>query len=144
MHPFAPNEDWVGIVDDDDSIQRSLARLLRVNGIHAETFGSAEEFFRHRKGPPSCLIVDVQLGPHTGFDLRDQFIAQGTRVPPIIFITAREDLTALQFEHGQGAYGWLGKPLRADALLALVRPHLRLPRARYRNDATTPSVSASR
>lgn len=141
MHSFT-SEDWVGIVDDDDSIRRSLARLLRVAGIHAETFGSAEEFFRHRKGPPSCLIVDVQLGPHTGFDLRDQLITQSIRVPPIIFITAREDLAALQFEHGHGAYGWLGKPLRAEALLGLVRPHLRKLHVSYRNDATTTSVSA--
>jgi len=118
-------EEWVGIVDDDESIRRSLARYLRVNGIATQTFGSAEEFLQCEGSLPSCLVIDVQLGTSTGFELRDRLAARVQTIPPIVFITARDDLAALQQTSGDGACGWLRKPFRADDLLALLRPHLR-------------------
>ena len=118
-------EEWVGIVDDDESIRRSLARYLRVNGIATQTFGSAEEFLQCESDLPSCLVIDVQLGTSTGFELRDRLAARVRTIPPIIFITARDDLVALQQTNGDGACGWLRKPFRADDLLELIRPHLR-------------------
>jgi FixJ family two-component response regulator len=118
-------EEWVGIVDDDESIRRSLARYLRVNGIATRTFGSAEEFLQCEGDLPRCLVIDVQLGTSTGFELRDRLAARVRTIPPIVFITARDDLAALQQTNGDGACGWLRKPFRADDLLALIRPHLR-------------------
>ena len=118
-------EEWVGIVDDDESIRRSLARYLRVNGIASQTFGSAEEFLHCESSLPSCLVIDVQLGTSTGFELRDRLAARVQTIPPIVFITARDDLVTLQQTNGEGACGWLRKPFRADDLLALIRPHLR-------------------
>jgi FixJ family two-component response regulator len=117
-------EEWVGIVDDDESIRRSLARYLRVNGIATQTFGSAEEFLHCGHSLPSCLVIDVQLGTSTGFELRDRLVARVRTIPPIIFITARDDLATLQQTSGDGACGWLRKPFRADDLLSLIRPHL--------------------
>lgn len=118
-------EEWVGIVDDDESIRRSLARYLRVNGIATQTFGSAEEFLQRASGLPSCLIIDVQLGTSTGFELRDRLAARCQTLPPIVFISARDDLASLQETNGAGACGCLRKPFRADDLLTLIRPHLR-------------------
>ena len=126
MHSFPiASEDWVGIIDDDESVRLSLARLFRVLEIRAETFASADEFLGQTLGSPSCLVVDVQLGAGTGLALSDQLAARRLAVPPIVFMTAREDLATLQFVERHGAHGWLRKPLRLDALLALVRPHLR-------------------
>ena len=127
-------EEWVGIVDDDESIRRSLARYLRVNGIASQTLGAAEEFLQCESGLPSCLVIDVQLGTSTGFELRDRLAARVPTIPPIVFITARDDLATLQQTSGDGACGWLRKPFRADDLLALIRPHLReASRAKWKN-----------
>lgn len=127
-------EQWVGIVDDDESIRRSLARYLRVNGIASQTFGSAEEFLQCESGLPSCLVIDVQLGTSTGFELRDQLASRVRTIPPIVFITARDDLATLRQTSGDGACGWLRKPFRADDLLTLIRPHLREPSsAKWKN-----------
>src|SRR5215831_12199035 len=38
------NDSWIGIVDDDASIRKSLARMFRGNGIRTMTFESAEEY----------------------------------------------------------------------------------------------------
>ena len=114
---------WVGIVDDDASLRAALARALRVNGIRVETFGSAEEFLqRDVAGDPECIVIDIHLGGLSGFDLRDLLEANGA-APPIIFITAHDDMLADRARSG-GAFGYLRKPFETQALVALLRQHL--------------------
>lgn len=114
---------WVGIVDDDPSLRAALARALRVNGIRVETFGSAEEFLeRQVGGDPECIVLDVHLGGLSGFDLQDLLEAGGD-APPIIFITAHDDMLAERARSG-GAFGYLRKPFETQALIALLRQHL--------------------
>lgn len=118
-----PRNAWVGIVDDDPSLRAALARALRVNGIRVETFGSAEEFLqREVPGAPECIVLDIHLGGLTGFDLRDRLASEGP-VPPIIFITAHDDMLAERAK-SSGASGYLRKPFETQALIALLRQHL--------------------
>jgi FixJ family two-component response regulator len=114
-------EGWVGIVDDDDSIRRSLARVFRINGITARTFASAEEFlsFCCDEDEPLCLVLDVQLGGMSGFELKDRLHANG-RTAPIIFITALEEIPSAELEGRSSSHGYLRKPFDTAALLALV------------------------
>ncbi|HEY2374996.1 MAG TPA: response regulator [Gemmatimonadaceae bacterium] len=117
-------EEWVGIVDDDESIRRSLVRLLRVLGVRAETFGDAEEYFERDLSSPCCLVIDVQLGTSTGFEFYDRLLARADSLPPVIFISAYDDPATLQHARAVGARGWLRKPFTAAALLELLRPCL--------------------
>ncbi|HZI42448.1 MAG TPA: response regulator [Gemmatimonadaceae bacterium] len=117
-------EPWVGIVDDDASIRCSLARVFRVDGIRVETFASAEEFLeRTTVSDPQCIVLDVHLGVLSGFDLQDRLAEKG-RVPPIIFITAHDEIPSSRLARRAGACGYLRKPFDTDALIALVRPLL--------------------
>lgn len=111
---------WVGIVDDDDSVRRALARFLRISGVRVETFASAAEYLSYSGTPPSCLVIDVQLGTTTGFDLRDRLSARDGVLPPIIFITACDDIAGFDPGQGRGVSAWLRKPLRAQVLVDLV------------------------
>ena len=114
---------WVGIVDDDASLRAALARALRVNGIHVETFGSAEEFLRRDvAGDPECIVLDIHLGGLSGFDLQDLLESEGG-APPIIFITAHDDMLA-ERARSSGARGYLRKPFETQALVALLRQQL--------------------
>jgi FixJ family two-component response regulator len=116
---------WVGIVDDDDAVRGSLKRVLRMEGMCVETFASGEEFLaRITRGAPSCLVLDVRLGAFTGFDLQDALLARG-KVPPIIFITAHDEIPAFRLDACAGTAGYLRKPFDMAALIALVRPCLR-------------------
>ncbi len=120
-----PHDDsWVGIIDDDASVRTALARALRGDGISVETFGSAEEYlFRAAEGEPECLVLDIQLGELSGFDLHRLLAARGTTVP-VIFISAHDDLL-LQRECVRESCGYLHKPFDTGDLIALLRPHLR-------------------
>lgn len=115
-----PADDWVAIVDDEESVARSIARYLSLSGLRARAFGSAEEFLSYTGTPPSCLVIDVQLGTTTGFELRDCLAARQSVPAPIIFITARDNVAALGLANGKGAFAWLRKPFRGHALVELL------------------------
>jgi FixJ family two-component response regulator len=118
------SEAWVAIIDDDASIRCSLARVFRVDGIHVETFASAEEYLdRTVLGEPQCIVLDVHLGKLSGFELQDRLATHGSSTP-IIFITAHEEIPSSRLARRAGACGYLRKPFDTEALIALVRPFL--------------------
>jgi len=86
-----PGNVYVGVVDDDESLLRSLARLLRAVGMQPITYPSAEAFREDVKRPRfDCLVLDVQLPGMSGIDLRNLLTAEGAATP-ILFVTAHDD-----------------------------------------------------
>jgi FixJ family two-component response regulator len=82
---------YVAVVDDDESLCRSLGRLLRAAGIQPVTYASAEAFLADTKHPKfDCLVLDIQLGGMTGIELGQRLVAEGGHAP-FIFITAHDD-----------------------------------------------------
>jgi FixJ family two-component response regulator len=78
----------IGIVDDDASVGRALARLLRGHGYECVIFESGEAAL----AAPDlhgihCLIVDIQLRGMDGFEFCGKLDAAGVYIPHI-FITA--------------------------------------------------------
>jgi FixJ family two-component response regulator len=112
----------VGIIDDHDSLRFSLARALRLEGIRADCFASAEDFLdRATRTAPACLIVDMQLPKMSGHELVHFLERERPPSPPAVFITGHEDLLAA-LDGCCMPYGRLRKPFDIDSLLALVLP----------------------
>ena len=81
----------VAIVDDDTSHCRALARLLRVSGMEALTYSSAEEYLGHRSEQTfDCLVLDIQLGGMSGFELQSRLAVTDPALP-IVFLSAHEE-----------------------------------------------------
>jgi len=106
----------VYVVDDDDSMRRSLARLIGSIDVPVETFASAEAFLAAvERDAPGCLLLDIQLGGMSGTDLLALMAADGWRMPVIAMSGLHDDrmeATALRL----GALKFLHKPFDADAL----------------------------
>src|SRR5215470_8040990 len=87
----APDPAPVAIIDDDESLCRSLGRLLRQSGFRPYLFLSAKDFLASpdRTGL-RCLLIDIQLGGASGIDLHRQLLATGDATP-VIYITAHTD-----------------------------------------------------
>jgi FixJ family two-component response regulator len=120
----APRDRWVAIIEDHESMRSSLARIMRMEGIRAAVFASAEQFLDHpAPTSPSCLVVDMQLPGMSGVELAQLLERERPPLPPTIFISAHEDLLASP-EGRRIALGRLGKPFEVGALLALVKPLL--------------------
>jgi FixJ family two-component response regulator len=82
---------YVAVIDDDESLCRSLGRLLRATGMQPITYASAEAFLADTKQPRfDCLVLDVQLGGMSGIALAQRLVAEGGH-SPFIFITAHDD-----------------------------------------------------
>jgi FixJ family two-component response regulator len=110
----------VSIVDDDDSVRKSLGRLFKSAGFRVETFPSAEDFlkFGSQLGT-ACLILDLRLTGMSGLDLQQQLAGENTRIP-IVFVSAHnEDEARTQALQG-GAVAFLGKPVNDKTLLDVV------------------------
>lgn len=117
-------ERWVAIVDDHRSVRSCLTRVMRLEGIRAVVFASAEEYLDHpAPTSPCCLVLDMQLPGMSGHTLAQLLERERPPLPPTIFMSAHDDLLA-SLEGGRIAHGTLRKPFEIEALLALVRPLL--------------------
>ena len=57
------------VIDDDASVRRNLARLIRSAGLRVEIFPSAKAFLDYTPlDRPACLVLDLQLPGRTAPD----------------------------------------------------------------------------
>jgi len=120
----------VFVVDDDHSVRRSLARLLRSAGHKTESFASAADFLANVAcSGPACALIDVRMPDVSGFDL---FQDLQRRCPglPVVFITGHGDIAMSERAIRAGASDLLVKPVDESALLAAVDRALAASRAR--------------
>jgi len=117
----------VCIVDDDDSVRRGLARLLRSVGYRVETFASAREFLqREASDGLGCLVLDVRMPGESGLDLQQILVAQGRNIP-VIFITGHGDIAMAVRAMKMGAVDFLTKPFDDQVLLDAIQQALERP-----------------
>jgi FixJ family two-component response regulator len=110
----------VFVVDDDESVRKSLERLLRSSGLQLKTFASAAAFLAEdRLQVPGCLLLDVRMPGMSGLQLQEQLHNAGSKIP-IIFMTAFEDPQGRVQALAAGAVAFLQKPFDEKMLLAAV------------------------
>jgi RNA polymerase sigma factor (sigma-70 family) len=107
----------VFVVDDDESVRRSLERLVRSVGLNVETFATAREFLSaDRPNWPACLVLDVRMPGMSGLDLQEELIAAGYSMP-VIFLTGHGDIPMSVRAMKAGAVDFLQKPFSDQDLL---------------------------
>jgi FixJ family two-component response regulator len=115
----------VAVVDDDESLRRSLTRLLRASGIESVAYLSAEDFLRDVARPPfDCLVLDIQLGGMSGIDLARQLADRGSTIP-VIFITAHDQPDVREKALRAGCSAYLRKSDPGEAVLDALRRAIR-------------------
>ena len=111
----------VFLVDDDASVRKSLARLVRTAGYEAELFASVRDFLaRAPYEGPCCLVLDVRMPGLTGLDLQEALRVAGQRLS-IVFITGHRDVPVSVKAMKAGAVDFLTKPVDAETLLEAIR-----------------------
>jgi RNA polymerase sigma factor (sigma-70 family) len=110
----------VFVVDDDDDVQRALARLIRSLGMQVQTFASAREFLRcQRPDGPACLVLDVRIAGENGLMVQEALQTAAWR-PPIIFLTGHGTVPMCVRAMKAGAVDFLLKPVDDEDLLAAI------------------------
>ena len=107
----------VFVVDDDAAVRSALTFLLTAAGHAVESVASASAFLEtYDPNHQGCVILDVRMPGMTGLELQQELNARGWRIPTI-FITGHGTVPIAVAALRAGAFEFLEKPLRDDALL---------------------------
>jgi len=111
----------VAVVDDDESVRRALARLLRSESIEVTGYGSGTEFLEGFGSiEPHCVILDLHMPNLDGFDVLRHFARLQYRCP-VIVMTGHDSPKARSESLSLGAMKYLAKPLDAELLVTTIR-----------------------
>jgi FixJ family two-component response regulator len=118
------HEQYIAIVDDDESVREAAVSLFRSMGLEAVGFASAEEFLSSDGVErASCLVLDLQMPGMGGLRLQSHLAAMGRQIP-IVFITAYSDEATRSRALKSGAVMFLTKPFSEEDLLGGLRSAL--------------------
>jgi FixJ family two-component response regulator len=110
----------VFVIDDDQSVRKSLKRLLDAAHYKTEVFESASEFLsRSAYQGPSCVIVDVKMPGLNGIDFQKALI-EANRQEQLVFVTGHGDISMCADAMKAGAVDFLPKPFDRKELLESV------------------------
>jgi FixJ family two-component response regulator len=117
MNEAAPT---VFVIDDDPSVLKSLARLLRSVELNVATFVTPEEFLdQFEPGIQGCLVLDFAMPKLNGLELQQELAARDNELP-IIFLTGHGDIPMSVQAMKQGAIDFLTKPVHDQDLIEAV------------------------
>jgi two-component system response regulator FixJ len=107
------------VVEDDDSIRRSLERLLDEANLTASFFSTAEAFLAAlpRVG---CVVLDIRLPGMDGLAVQARLLELGIDLP-VIVVAPRGDVSTAVRAMKAGAIDILEQPYDDAALLVVIR-----------------------
>jgi FixJ family two-component response regulator len=114
------NRTLVWVVDDVESVRKSIAAVLETADMRVCDYPSAADFLADFKpGTTGCLIVDHHMPGMTGLELL-KHLGAGAAAPPTIVISAHGDQALRNRIMAAGAVAMLDKPVDAGELIAVV------------------------
>jgi len=123
-HSYRPapyNKDPILIVDDDEEICKTLARLLKLEGyeqIHTANSGK-EAIARIKVMKYDLILLDVRMPEMNGVEVLMEIRKYDEKVP-VAMMSAYEDMDLAQEALRLGAYDFIKKPIDYDYLKASV------------------------
>jgi FixJ family two-component response regulator len=111
----------IHVVDDDESFQSAISRLLRATGYKVRTYANAGDFLlADLDEAPGCILLDVRMPGPSGLELQAA-LAMRPAPLPIIFLSGYGDIPTTVRAIKAGAVDFLTKPVKREALLNAIR-----------------------
>jgi two-component system OmpR family response regulator len=124
----------IGICEDDEDLRSVLTRTLRDEDFEVlATSGGREAVRTFSADPPDLLVLDIGLPDADGRDVCQALRAHGVDVP-VLFLTARGQLTDRLSGFHAGGDDYLTKPFALAELIVRIRALLK----RSGNEARAP------
>ena len=125
MFTSMPNPDLYSplarIIDDEETVRNSEAFMLRMGGINAVAYESAEEFLaRDDLRHPGCLVLDVRMPGMSGLELQEEMTRRGIDLP-ILFLSGHGDISMAVSTLKRGVEDFCEKPVEPAKLRESVR-----------------------
>jgi two-component system, OmpR family, alkaline phosphatase synthesis response regulator PhoP len=119
------NDKHILIVDDEEDLCEILQYNLNNEGFRTDTAHSAEEALKRPLQDYDLLLLDVMMGPVSGFKLADKLRKEMKNNVPIIFLTAKDTENDLLTGFSLGADDYISKPFSVNELTARVKAVLK-------------------
>jgi len=110
------------VVDDEPSLLRAVAACLRAEGYEVNTARSGREaLMRVAEAVPDLIVTDIRMPGFDGYQLARQLRGSSrTALVPIIFLSAKDELTDRIEGFRAGVDAYLTKPFEPLELIAVV------------------------
>lgn len=106
----------VHIIDDEESVRRSVGYLLKTSGYAVETWRSGAAFLKHpQSAEEGCILLDIRMPEVDGLEVQRIAAARGITMP-IIIMTGHGDVSIAVEAMKAGAIDFLEKPFEKAAL----------------------------
>jgi two-component system, OmpR family, alkaline phosphatase synthesis response regulator PhoP len=113
------------IVDDEEDLCEILQYNLNNEGFKTTIAHSAEEALKQPLEEYDLLLLDIMMGPMSGFKLADKLRKEMKNSVPIIFLTAKDTENDLLTGFSLGADDYISKPFSVNELVARVKAVLK-------------------
>jgi len=114
------NNSTVAIVDDNDSMRRLTARILKREGWESESFASGDEFLADPGAVGfAAILLDLRMPGRDGLAVLKAVRARDNP-PPVIVLTGHGGIRAAVEAMRLGAFNFLEKPYPANDLVAAI------------------------
>jgi DNA-binding NarL/FixJ family response regulator len=110
------------VVDDDASLLMAVSETLRAEGYVVVTARrGAEALVRVVERTPDLIISDIRMPGMDGYQLaRNLRSAPHTRLIPVVFLTAKDEIADRIAGFRSGVDAYVTKPFEPEELLAIV------------------------
>lgn len=110
----------IHIVDDEESIRRSVSFMLKTSGYHVEAWSSGQAFLKQVKhAEQGCILLDVRMPEIDGLEVQRALAERGVTMP-VVIMTGHGDISIAIRAMKAGAVDFLEKPFEKAALIAAV------------------------
>lgn len=121
------------IVDDEEDLCEILQYNLNNEGYQTEVAHSAEEALKRSLENFDLILLDVMMGPLSGFKFADKLRKEMKIDAPVIFLTAKDTENDILTGFSLGADDYVSKPFSINELVARIKAVLK----RSYNDKVT-------
>lgn len=113
------------VVDDEEDLCEILQYNLGNAGYQTEVAHSAEDAIQLSLGSYDLILLDVMMGPMSGFKLADKMRKEMNLNVPVIFLTAKDTENDILTGFSLGADDYIAKPFSVNELTARVKAVLK-------------------
>src|SRR4051794_38601547 len=130
------------IVDDTPANVHALVAIMRTKGYQISVAVNGRQALEVvARTQPDLILLDVMMPEMDGFETCRQLKASDQwRQIPVIFLTAKTEVSDIVQGFELGAVDYVAKPFNAHELLARVNTHLTMDRLRRENERLLLSI----
>ena len=108
------------IIDDDESIRRSVSLVIKSAGYQTQVFAGVEQFLENvNYAGEGCILLDVFLEGKSGLEMLEEIQGRFYNLP-IIYFSGMGDIPMSVDAMKKGAINFLQKPLDDNQLLRAI------------------------